>query len=202
MAVYRFRVAFEDYDGFRDIDIRSNQTFEDLHYAIHQAIGYKADYPSSFYVSNDQWHKGEEITLFPDARKKTAGVRLMSDAKLSKFIDDPHQKFYYIFNFDRPLDFQVELIKISIEADPKVTYPHCVKSSGEAPRQFVATATPPPVGDEFEEDDLGPDDENSMTEEFGIDQDEHQTEADEHDDEYEGAEGDDIGFGDNEEEEY
>ena len=200
MAVYRFRVTFEDYDGFRDIDIRSNQTFEDLHYAIHQAIGYKAAYASSFYVSNDQWHKGEEIALFPTEKKKAAGVNLMKDTKLSKFIDDPHQKFYYIFNFEQPLDFQVELIRIMIEADPKITYPNCVKSYGEAPKQFIVTTAPPAPGDEFEEDDLGPDDENKMDlEEFGIDQDEHETEADEHNDEFEGAEGDDIGFEDNEE---
>lgn len=200
MAVYRFRVAFEDYDGFRDIDIRSNQTFEDLHYAIHQAIGYKADYPSSFYVSNDQWHKGEEITLFPGERRKAEGLRLMGETKLSKFIEDPHQKFYYTFNFDRPLDFQVELTRIMIEEDPKATYPVCVKASGEVPRQFAVTTAPPQLGDEFEEDDLGPDDESKIVvEEFGIDQNEHETEADEHNDEFEGAEGDDIGFEDNEE---
>src|SRR3546814_20906745 len=68
---------------------------------------------SSFYVSNDQWHKGEEITIFPDEGRKTREVKLMSNARLSKFIEDPHQKFYYIFNFQRPLDFLVELIKIS-----------------------------------------------------------------------------------------
>src|SRR3546814_10635635 len=53
---------------------------------------------SSFYVSNDQWHKGEEITIFPDEGRKTREVKLMSNARLSKFIEDPHQKFYYIFN--------------------------------------------------------------------------------------------------------
>src|SRR3546814_5426347 len=80
---------------------------------LHQSSGYQPDYPSSFYVSNDQWHKGEEITIFPDERRKTREVKLMSNARLSKFIEDPHQKFYYIFNFQRPLDFLVELIKIS-----------------------------------------------------------------------------------------
>lgn len=202
MAVYRFRVTFEDYDGFRDIDIRSNQTFGDLHYAIHQSIGYKPDYPSSFYVSNDQWHKGEEITIFPGAKKAAAAVRLMEETKLSRFIDDPHQKFYYIFNFERPLDFQVELIRIAIEADPKVSYPQCVKSAGEAPKQFVASAVPP-TQEEFEGDDLGIDDETRAgLEEFVVDEDGHETEADEHNDEFEGAEGDDLDFEDSDDEEF
>ncbi|HYH56034.1 MAG TPA: hypothetical protein VD772_05445 [Anseongella sp.] len=203
MAVYRFRVAFEDYDGYRDIDIRSNQTFEDLHYAIHQSIGYKADYPSSFYVSNDQWHKGEEITLFPDEKKAAAGVRLMKETKLSKFIEDPHQKFYYIFNFERPLDFQVELIRIEIDTQPGVSYPVCVKSVGEAPKQFLAAAAVPPITEEFEGDDLGLDDETRMElEEFAVDGEEHETEADEHNDEFEGSEGDDLDFEDGDEEEF
>jgi hypothetical protein len=29
----------------------------------------------------------------------------MEKVKLSSFIDDPHQKFYYTFNFDRLLIF-------------------------------------------------------------------------------------------------
>src|SRR3546814_9251678 len=118
----------------------------------------------------------------------------MSNARLSKFIEDPYQKFYYIFNFQRPLDFLVELIKISMNEEPGVTYPYCARTSGEAPKQFISTTPPKEEGDEFEEDDLGVDDENKITEEFGIDQDEHETEADEHDDEFEGAEGDDIGY--------
>ena len=95
MAIYRFRVSFEDYDDIeRDIDIKSNQTFEDLHRAIQQSTGYKVEASSSFYVSNDQWIKNEEIAFLPNPRKVTNGVTLMSNSKLSSFIDDPHQKFY------------------------------------------------------------------------------------------------------------
>src|SRR6201996_6563075 len=149
MAVYRFRIAFEDYDDvIREIDIKSNQTFEDLHRAIHQAIGYNPDYPSSFYISNDQWTKGEEITYLPNQRRIDRGVSLMEKVKLSSFIDDPHQKFYYTFNFDRPFDFHVELIKIIIDETPGIVYPNVVKSVGEAPRQFVNTVAPPTEADD------------------------------------------------------
>ncbi len=55
MALYRFKVTFEDYDDVtREIDIKSTQTFEDLHRAIHQSTGYNGEFPSSFYISNDQ----------------------------------------------------------------------------------------------------------------------------------------------------
>jgi hypothetical protein len=141
MALYRFRVTFEDYDDVtREIDIKSTQTFEDLHRAIHKSTGYNAEYPSSFYVSNDQWIKGEEVSYLPNQRRIDRGVALMDKVKLSSRIDDPHQKFYYTFNFDRPFDFHVELMKIILDESPNTTYPNIVKSVGDAPRQFVTVA--------------------------------------------------------------
>lgn len=135
MAIYRFRVSFEDYDDItREIDIKSNQTFEDLHRAIHRSTGYNADKSSSFYVSTDNWIKGEEIAIHPTQRKIDNGVTLMEKSKLSSFIEDPHQKFYYIYNFERPYDFHVELVKIILDDDPKIEYPYLVKSVGEAPK--------------------------------------------------------------------
>lgn len=135
MAIYRFKVSFEDYDDvIREIDIKSNQTFEELHRALHASTGYPVEASSSFYVSNDFWIKGEEIAFLPNARKVERGVALMENTKLSKFIDDPHQKFYYTYNFDRPFDFHVELMKIMLEEDEQKIYPCLFKSSGQAPK--------------------------------------------------------------------
>ena len=135
MAIYRFKISFEDFDDVvREIDIKTNQTFEDLHRAFHRSTGYDADKSSSFYVSTDNWIKGDEIALLPNQRKIDNGVTLMEKAKLSSFVEDPHQKFYYIYNFERPFDFHVELIKIILENDPNIEYPFLVKSSGEAPK--------------------------------------------------------------------
>lgn len=154
MAVYRFRVSFEDYDDIiREIEIKSNQTFEDLHRAIHQSTGYNSDYPSSFYVSNDNWIKGEEITFMPNQKRIDRGIALMDKVKLLKYIDDPHQKFYYTFNFDRPFDFHIELLKIILDENPNTTYPAVVKSAGEAPKQFgnvIAPSAAAAAEDEFD----------------------------------------------------
>ena len=159
MALYRFKVTFEDYDDVsRDIDIKSNQTFLDLHKAIHQSTGYNPEFPSSFYISTDQWIKGEEFTYLPNQRRIDRGVKLMEKVKLSSFIDDPHQKFYYTFNFDRPYDFHVELMKIILDETPGVTYPAVIKSVGEAPRQIIPgvipTDLPVATGDENDFDFL------------------------------------------------
>lgn len=135
MAIYRFRITFEDFDEVvREIDIKSNQTFEDLHKAFHRTTGYTAEKSSSFFVSTDNWIKGDEIAYLPNQRKIDRGIALMESSRLSSFIEDPHQKFYYIYNFDRPFDFHVELIKIILETDPNIEYPFLVKSTGEAPK--------------------------------------------------------------------
>jgi len=134
MAIYRFRISFEDYDDvIREIDILPKQTFLDLHQALHAATGYQVELPSSFYVSNDRWKKGTEIAHMPNESKKSQGVALMEESKLSRFIDDPHQKFYYVYNFERPLDFHVQLVKILKEEEGK-DYPVLFKSVGQVPK--------------------------------------------------------------------
>lgn len=152
MAIYRFKVSFEDYDNIeRDFDIKSNQTFEDLHRAIHQSTGYNAELSSSFYVSSDQWIKKEEIAFLPNQRKINNGVITMESSKLSSFIDDPHQKFYYTYNFDRPFDFHVELVKILLNEEAGKTYPCVSRSQGEAPK-MAGTQIIPPIAAEGSDD--------------------------------------------------
>lgn len=178
MAIYRFRVTFEDYeDVYRDIDMPSKSTFMELHQEIHKSTGYQTDTSSSFYVSNDQWKKGTEIALKPVQRKVDAGVLLMENIRLSKFIDDPHQKFYYIYNFDRPYDFHVELVKILKEEDGK-EYPAIFKSVGQAPKMIAAANFP--ISTEAEDDDDYVE-EVEGAEEYGVDE----------DDDYETMDGDD-----------
>jgi len=208
MALYRFRITFEDYDDvIREIDVKSNQTFEDLHRAIHQSTGYNPEYPSSFYISNDQWIKGEEITYMPNQKRIDRGVALMDKVKLLSYIDDPHQKFYYTFNFDRPFDFHVELMKIILEDTPGVSYPAVIKSVGEAPKQFGNVITPsaaPPDADDFDflnemslsEEDTEDFSEISDTEEVDEDKKIAGVADDEEEDEFSNEFSDDEGFED------
>jgi hypothetical protein len=203
MALYRFRVTFEDYDDVsRDIDVKSNQTFEDLHKAIHQSTGYNPEFPSSFYISNDQWMKGEEITYMPNQKRIDRKIPLMEKIKLSSFIDDPHQKFYYTFNFDRPFDFHVELMKIILDEAPGTTYPAVIRSVGEAPKQFGNVFNPAAATTDASDEDFdflnemayNHDDADDFSEvtDTGVD------DADEKKADDEGEE-DEFGFGDDEE---
>lgn len=153
MAVYRFRVTFEDYDEvIREIDMLSSHTFLDFHRAIHQATGYDPSLSSSFYVSNDHWKKGQEVAYLPTEKKIEQGVTLMEGAKLNRFIDDPHQKFYYRYNFAHPFDFHVQLIRI-LKEEPGKEYPLTTKSIGQAPKPPGAVAVPSAEGTDDTTDD-------------------------------------------------
>ena len=66
MTIYGFRVIldYKQADIFRDIEISSEATFEDLHNSIVQAFALDSGEMASFYKSDEQWTQGEEISLF------------------------------------------------------------------------------------------------------------------------------------------
>ncbi len=157
MAVYRFRVTYEDHEEvYRDIEIKAGQTFEDLHNAIQQAIAFDNSKPASFFLSDDFWRKGDEIALrkpeeTEDGKKPP---RLMSKCKIASFIEDPHQKFLYVTDPGTNWTFWIELTKIILQED-KQAYPRCVKTMGNAPKQYKQTNLPPPPPDEEGEEEPG-----------------------------------------------
>ncbi|MEO6304060.1 MAG: hypothetical protein ABIP51_12900 [Bacteroidia bacterium] len=144
MAVYRFRVYLEENeDIYRDIDIRAVQTFEQFHTIIQDSFKFDNKHSASFFVSDDYWRKGQEITLKKEdlpleeeeIRKNVDPKKLMADVKIAKFIEQPHQRFVYVFDPNVQWGFLIEMLKIADES-PKVTYPVCIKSMGTAPKQY------------------------------------------------------------------
>ena len=153
MAVYKFRVTFEDYDDVsRDIEIKATQTFEDFHYAIHSYIGFDASKEASFFMSDDFWKKGKEISNRDVKGEEKGVVSPMRDSRLCDFMIDPHQKIYYLFDPQEKWTFRVELIKILTAEDNSSPYPKCVRTVGEAPKQYPpapGAVIPPP--EDFDE---------------------------------------------------
>lgn len=158
MAVYRFRIALEDNEEvYREIEIRSTQTYEDFHKSIVESINFDNTHNASFFISDDKWRKGEEIVLKPadaenNRRNTEVAKRLMSKCKMAALIDDPHQKFVYIYDYKAAWTFTVELVKILLD-DANKRYPDCIKSIGEAPKQYKKTTeVPVAVEDDFDDD--------------------------------------------------
>ena len=146
--VYRFKITFEDNeDVYREIEIKSTQTFEDFHNAIVQSIGFDNMHDASFYISDDYYRKGEEIKL-----KAVEGSRQMKKCKMALLIDDPHQKFVYVYDPKTQWTFMIELLKI-VPDDVKANYPKVAKSVGESPKQHNTNAVAPVVDDDDIDDD-------------------------------------------------
>ena len=135
MAIYKFRVTFEDYEDIsRDIEIKSSQTFFDFFQIILQSIEFDSKHAASFFVSDDYWSKkGAEITLLEDDLEP--GVKLMKTSKIASFIEQPNQRFVFLYDKDVCWTLLAELIKL-VPENPKAKYPQCIKSIGKAPKQY------------------------------------------------------------------
>lgn len=144
MAVYKFKLFIEDNeDIYREIEILSAQTFEDFHNAIQDAYKFDKKHAAAFFVSDDYWRKDQEITLREEdlpleeeeVRKGVSPKNLMSKTKIAKYIDSPRQRFMYVFDPAVKWAFCIELMKI-LPDNQKGTYPACVKSIGNPPKQY------------------------------------------------------------------
>lgn len=138
MAILKFRVYFEEDDSvYRDIVIRHKQTFFELHEAILKSFEFDSRHDATFYRSNDNWQRGREISLevYPN-RSYKAPPLLMKETTIGSEIKDPNQKFIYLYDFVKGWTFLVELINVTKEENPKVTYPAIIRKEGIPPSQY------------------------------------------------------------------
>lgn len=162
--IYRFRAILDndtDEDVFRDFEIRESDTLEDLHNVITQSFGFDGTEMASFYISNDQWEQGEEISLFD--LSDDASARLMNETRISDVVFEMQTKLIYVYDFLSMWTFYVELAEIVDEAEG-LDYPNLMFVQGQvpdtAPEKVFESED---VGDfnEFE-DDLDIDDYNNL----------------------------------------
>jgi hypothetical protein len=192
MAVYRFRISFEDVeDVYREIDIQGKQNFEQFHRTIQEAIGFDNLKDASFFMSDDYWRKGQEIALNPPQhddddddyrRPAKAHPKKMSESRIAGFIDDPHQHILYVYDPQVRWVIHIELMRI-VDEDLKVMYPKTTKSVGAAPKQYKQVILPPVDEDDEDVEDDEEDKKNknrafTAEEEFEEDHDLEGTETD------------------------
>lgn len=132
--IYRFRVIFDtEEDIFRDIELESHATFEDLHNVIVQSFGLEGQEMASFYLSDEQWEQGEEIALF-DMGDLPGEVLLMQDHSLDSMLNRAQTRLIYIYDFLHMWTFLVELADIAQTVDGQ-SYPNLMYSHGHLPSE-------------------------------------------------------------------
>lgn len=137
MAILKFRIYLEEDDSvYRDVAIKHTQTFYELHEIILKAFEFDNKHQATFYRSNDNWQRGREISLEKYDKAYKAAPLLMKETSIGSEIKDPNQKFIYTYDFAKGWAFLVELINVSKEENPKLTYPAVIRKEGIAPSQY------------------------------------------------------------------
>jgi len=132
--VYRFRVILDnesDDDIFRDLEILETDTLEDLHNIINQSFGFDGAEMASFYVSDDTWNQGEEISLF-DVSDSINSVKLMNETIIKDIVHEAQTKLIYVYDFFNMWTFYVELAEI-VDFVEGVDYPNLMFVHGQVP---------------------------------------------------------------------
>ena len=137
MAILKFRAYFEEDDSvYRDVAIRHSQSFFELHEAILKAFEFDTKHDATFYRSNDNWQRGREISLQVYNKTYKAPPLMMKDTTIGSEIRDTNQKFVFVYDFAKNWTFLVELINVSKEENPKMSYPAMVRKEGIPPSQY------------------------------------------------------------------
>ena len=87
---------------------------------------------ASFYVSNDEWHQGQEIALFDMGENED--IRLMNETTIEDVVDEDQTKLIFIYDFLNMWTFLVELGEIVEEAQG-TDYPNLMFVCGQVPSE-------------------------------------------------------------------
>ena len=160
--IYRFRIILDndtDEDVFRDLEIRETDTLEDLHNIITQSFGFDGSEMASFYLSNDTWEQGEEISLFDLSEDGSA--RLMNETALDSVVHEVQTKLIYVYDFMSMWTFYVELAEIVDETEGS-DYPNLMFVHGQIPDSAPEKIFEAENFDDDLDDDLNIDDYDNL----------------------------------------
>jgi hypothetical protein len=168
--LFKFRVIMDtEQDVFRDIEIETESNFDSLHKALLDAFDFEQGEMASFYLSDEEWSKGLEISLM-DMGGVDEDSLSMSTTILSDMVMKPGDKILYVYDFMRMWIFYIELVEVKKDK-PSTIYPRVALAFGDAPSQdskefqdmFEADVVGGGVAnemdlDEEDEDEFGEDD--------------------------------------------
>ncbi len=148
----RFRLISEEDEAFlREIEIDSNCNFLELHNFIQENLQFEEGQMASFFLTDNNWEKDEEITLIDMKLDDSYSAHIMVDTLIKDFIQKPKQRLLYVFDFFNERNLFMEVYEI---IDTPCSSPKCINSKGEAPQQLDIMGL-------FDEDTLDPGDNNN-----------------------------------------
>ena len=128
---YLFRVVLKwDRQVWRTIELRGDQSLDDLHLAIQQAFGWDNDHLYAFFMSGKRW---DQATEYADPRAEDG--RSADEVRIHALKLVPRKRFLYLFDYGDELLHDVWLVRVG-PVEAAVKYPRIVQVHGEAPPQY------------------------------------------------------------------
>ena len=112
--LFRIKFISDEVDGFvRELKIDSDATFLDLNQAILESCGYPDDQMTSFYLCDEEWERGLQITR-EDMGVGSADedIYVMEETKLSELIEDEEQHLEFVFDPFEERSFFIDVKEI------------------------------------------------------------------------------------------
>lgn len=147
--IYTFRVRVkgslpgtreDPIEIWREIEIASNQTLEDLGQAIPAAFEFWDSHLWSFFMSGKAWDESTEYALMSDPHGFGASQSRLAKRVRIGALELPgktgRKEFLFIFDYGDEWHFGVKLVKMADALEPGAAYPRVVAEHGEAPPQY------------------------------------------------------------------
>jgi len=132
--VFKFKIISDKVENFAlHVDADAKNTFFELHEAIQDECKYDPSEIVTFFLADEEWDKGLEITMFPNKSPKQNSAVTMKNAILGDYLKQKEDKLIYIFDVINQKSLYIELNEIVMEN--KLNSPVVTFNKGLAPLQ-------------------------------------------------------------------
>jgi len=145
-------ISDEDQEFYRDLVIDGSDTFLDFHKVLQKNLGYDPTQLASFFITNEEWEKQQEITLIDMKQEAGTETLTMAEVTMEEYISEVSERMIYVFDFFSERAFFMELIENADQKSSKET-PFVAQSKGDPPQQLALDLL---LDDQSEESDLDP----------------------------------------------
>ncbi len=137
MHVFKFKISWVEDDNIqRDIEIKSSQTYGELHSVIKTAFALPNELEGKFYVSNEAWVKGQALCTLVQKNIKGAVELSCNKTPIGALVNEPNQRFIYLLANDKEWHFYLELILINKET-AEIQLPRITRTEGLSPSELM-----------------------------------------------------------------
>ena len=92
--VFKFKILSDKVEDFvMHIEADAKNTFFELHEVIQEGCRYDPSELASFFLADEEWDKGLEITMFPNKSPKQNAAVTMKTAMLGDYLKEKDHLF-------------------------------------------------------------------------------------------------------------